>query len=147
MSDPRSAAAEGPAGGGGAGHRRILVVDDDPDIVDYVRAFLEDHGYEVTTANASTSALQVLEREAVDLVIVDVLMPGRSGLDLLVTLRNDARFRELPIVVLTGSDGVLADGARSYQGLGARGVRGPDHVLGKPLQTHELLGTLERLGV
>ena len=126
--------------------KRILVVDDDPDIVEYVCAFLEDNGYEVATAGGSAAAISELERRQVDLVIVDVLMPGRSGLDLLVTLRKDPRWCELPIVVLTGSDGVLQDGARSYQGLAA-GSRGADHILGMPLVPDELLGTLERLGL
>jgi CheY-like chemotaxis protein len=126
--------------------KRILVVDDDPDIVEYVCAFLEDNGYEVATAGGSAAAISELERRQVDLVIVDVLMPGRSGLDLLVTLRKDPRWCELPIVVLTGSDGVLQDGGRSYQGL-ADGSRGADHILGKPLVPDELLGTLERLGL
>lgn len=123
--------------------KRILVVDDDPDIVEYLCTFLEDHGYEVLAADASASALAVLEGTEVDVVVVDVLMPGRSGLDLLVTLRRDPRWRDLRVVVLTGSDHVLEDAGRSYIGLKS-GLRGADQVLGKPVDPGELLGALEQ---
>jgi CheY-like chemotaxis protein len=123
--------------------KRILVVDDDPDIVEYLCTFLGDHGYEVLAADASASALAVLEGTQVDAVVVDVLMPGRSGLDLLVTLRRDPRWRDLRVVVLTGSDHVLEDAGRSYIGL-RPGMRGADQVLGKPVDPGELLGALEQ---
>lgn len=127
------------------GGKRILVVDDDPDIVDYVCTFLEDSGYDVSSAGGAVPAISELEKAIFDLVIVDVLMPGRSGLDLLVTLRRDIRWGDLPVVVLTGNDPVLEDGGRSYTG--GAGIRGADEVLGKPLDTALLLSTLQRLGV
>ena len=127
-------------------NKRILVVDDDPDIVEYVCTFLEDHGYDAFSADASDSAITELEQESVDLIIVDVMMPGRSGLDLIATLRNDTRWSDLPVVLLTGNDGVLQDGGKSYQGLHA-GKRVADGVLGKPLKLDDLLATLMRLGL
>ena len=125
--------------------RRILVVDDDPDVVEYVCTFLEDHDYETCSADSCDAALEVLDRDSVDLLVLDVMMPGRSGLDLLATLRKDARFAELPVLVLTGHDRVVQHGASSYLGPDSE-TRGPDGVLAKPLQRDELLRTLERLG-
>lgn len=126
--------------------KRILVVDDDPDIVEYICTFLEDSGYEMRSADASASALVELEDSAVDLVILDVLMPGRSGLDLLVTIRKDARWAELPVILITGSDRVLEDRGQSYLDPQA-GLRGADAVLGKPLKREELLRCVQQLGV
>ena len=126
--------------------RRILVVDDDADVVDYVSTFLRDHGYEVRSASATSAALAELEEGPVDLMILDVLMPGRSGLDLLMTIRRDPRFENLPVVVLTGHDRVLQEGVDSYLGLQS-GIRGADGVLGKPLGREELLRLLAQLGV
>ena len=126
--------------------KKILVVDDDPDVIEYVGTFLEDHGYEVSSANGTAAAIVELERSMVDLVILDVMMPGRSGLDLLVTLRKDARWSELPLVVLTGHDRVLEDRGLSYLDPDL-GLRGADGVLGKPLMRDELLRTLKRLGI
>jgi CheY-like chemotaxis protein len=124
---------------------RVLVVDDDPDIQEYLSVLLEDHAYEVRCAGEVDAALRVLEQGGADLLIVDVLLQGRSGLDLLITLRRDERFRALPVIMLTGNDGVLRDEGRTYLGQHGRGLRGAEAVLGKPLDRELLLATLERV--
>jgi len=126
------------------GGRRVLVVDDDPDIVDYLQSFLEDEGYEVGSATDSVTALETLDRFGPDVVLLDVLLPGRSGLDLLVSIRQSPRWGDTPLVVVTGSDRVLQDDCQSYLGAHS-GVRGPDGVLGKPIDRHTLLAVLSYL--
>ncbi len=124
--------------------RRILVVDDDPDIVEYLGLFLEDHGYEVSSANRTSSALAALAEVEPHAVIVDVILPGRSGLDLLVTIRKHERWSSVPIVVLTGNDSIVQDNGRTY----LRGFdleRGPDCVLAKPVDQNALIECLSRL--
>ncbi len=123
---------------------KILVVDDDPDIIDYLTSFLEDNGYTVASARDAESARSEVERFVPDAVLIDVLMPGRSGLDLLVNLRTDPRWCNIPLVVITGSDRILEDDCQSY--LGAHhGVQGPDGVLGKPIDRTTLLAVLKHL--
>jgi len=124
--------------------RKILVVDDDPDILAYLTSFLEDHDYEVVSAGNAGGALRALEGFRPDVVLIDALMPGRSGLDLLVTLRRDSRWADLPLVVITGSDQLLQDDCQSYLG-SHLGVRGPDGVLGKPVHRETLLTMLRHL--
>jgi two-component system response regulator CpxR len=124
--------------------KRVLVVDDDADIVEYVSTLLEDNGYEVRGADRSADALKTLETFSADAVIIDVLMPGQSGLDLLVQIRKDRRWRAIPVVMLTGNDEVLRDGGRSYVST-HEGIRGADELLGKPLDPEELFGVLERV--
>lgn len=123
---------------------RVLVVDDDPDIRDYVESFLEDEGYVVEVAPRASAALTALERELPDAVLLDVLLPGRSGLDLLVRLRRDQRFAEIPVIVVTGNDRILEDDCQSYFGSHI-GVRGPDGVLGKPIDREMLLRVLDHV--
>jgi len=123
---------------------RILVVDDEPDTLVYVSALLEDSGYEVRTAASSAGALAALQEFAADVVLIDVLMPGRSGLDLLVTLRKSERWAGLRLVVMTGMDQILKDDCQSYLG-SHHGVRGPDAVLGKPLDPAALMSVLTTL--
>jgi CheY-like chemotaxis protein len=126
------------------GGARVLVVDDDPDIVEYLGFLLEDHGYEVSSANCSASALAVLDELEPDVVIVDVIMPGRSGLDLLVTIRQHERWSSVPVVVLTGNDSIVQDNGRAY--LRGHGLeRGPDVVLAKPVDQDALVECLARL--
>lgn len=124
---------------------RILVVDDDPDVTVYLSSLLEDNGYRVSQANSAAEALEGMANgSSPDVVIVDVLMPGRSGLDLLVTLRRDARWGKLPLVVMTGMDQILQDDCQTYLGQ-HREVRGPDAVIGKPIDPATLLRVVDRL--
>jgi CheY-like chemotaxis protein len=123
---------------------KVLVVDDDPDVVEYLSSFLEDNGYEVAAASDGASAREAVARFRPDAVLIDVLMPGRSGLDLLVSLRNDPRWCDIPLVVVTGSDQILEDDCQSYMG-SHHGVRGPDGVLGKPIDRKTLLAVLKVL--
>ena len=123
---------------------RVLVVDDDPDILEYVSSFLEDHGYEVAVASRASSALAALDSSPPDAMLLDVLLPGRSGLKLLTTIRRDRRYADLPVVVVTGNDRLLEDVCQSYIG-SHDGIRGPDGVLGKPIDRDALLRILAHL--
>jgi CheY-like chemotaxis protein len=125
---------------------RILVVDDDPDVVEYLSSFLEDEGHTVAAAGDERSALAEVERSRPDAVLIDVMLPGRSGLDLLVRLRRDPRWAEIPLVLVTGDDNVLRDECRSYLET-HRDVRGPDKVLGKPMDRDVLLHVLGEVAV
>ena len=123
---------------------RVLVVDDDPDIRDYVTSFLEDPGYDVRTAANANAALASLEESRPDVVLIDVLMPGKSGLDLLVRVRRDQRWGDIPLVVVTGNDQILQDDCHSYVG-SHENVLGPDGVLSKPIDRNALLAVLRNL--
>src|SRR5438874_900947 len=68
--------------------KTVLVVDDEPDIVDVLRGVLELHGYRVLTAADGNAGLALAEREAPDLLILDMVMPVRSGLNVLEKLRR-----------------------------------------------------------
>ena len=122
----------------------VLIVDDDPDIVAYVTSLLEDHGYATRSAGDAGQAVRVLEGFRPDAVLVDVLMPGKSGLDLLVMLRRDERWRSIPLVVVTGMDQILEHDCQSYL-TSHHGVSGPDAVLGKPIDPRALLAVLAHI--
>ncbi|MCP4899103.1 MAG: response regulator [bacterium] len=124
--------------------KRILIVDDDPDIVEYLGTLLGDHGYIVSSANYASKALAAMEEFEPDAVLIDVLLPGRSGLDLLVNLRRQGRWADVPLVVVTGNDQILQDDCQSYIS-SHDGVRGPDGVLGKPVDRDALLAILDAL--
>ena len=124
--------------------RRVLVLEDDPDIVDYLSSFLEDEGFEVKSASRCSTALKLMDGYRPEVILIDALLPGKSGLEFLVTLRRDPKWEALPLVVVTGNDKLLEDDCQSY--LGAHeGVRGPDGVLGKPLNRETLLAVIGKL--
>jgi two-component system alkaline phosphatase synthesis response regulator PhoP len=81
--------------------QRILVVDDDQGIVRLVRAYLEQNGYDVLVAYDGETALHILRRERPDLVLLDLMLPGRDGLDVTRVVRGDAGLAAMPIIMLT----------------------------------------------
>ncbi|KYK23096.1 hypothetical protein AYK24_01395 [Thermoplasmatales archaeon SG8-52-4] len=68
--------------------KKIMVVDNEPDIVDLTRTVLELGGYNVVTANSGEECLRLLEKEKVDLVLLDIMMPGMSGWDVFNRINN-----------------------------------------------------------
>jgi CheY-like chemotaxis protein len=78
-----------------------MVVDDEPDIVYVLRLILEREGHEVVQASSGEECLEKLEAEEVDLVLLDDLMPGMDGWEVLKRIRGDRRLNSTPVVVVT----------------------------------------------
>src|SRR5204862_6270214 len=81
--------------------RRILVVDDEPDITALVAYHLAKVGYRVTTAASGRDALAVAREERPDLVVLDLMLPGVSGYDVLAELRRREETQEIGVILLT----------------------------------------------
>jgi len=81
--------------------QRILVVDDDKGIVRLVRAYLEQAGYRVFVAYDGEMALSVIRSERPDLVVLDLMLPGRDGWDITRIVRSDPTLAGIPIIMLT----------------------------------------------
>lgn len=84
--------------------RKILIVDDDQEIVDTVSYALENAGYEVSIARDGNQGLALAERDDPDLMILDMMMPKRSGFLVLEKLRR-IREEPLPVIMITGNEG------------------------------------------
>lgn len=101
---------------------RILVVDDNEDISGLISALLGEDGYSVTIRNGGESALALLESSNFDLLLLDVMMPGKSGFDVLADLKelNKKENREIPVIMVTAKSGsedidhALGLGATAY---------------------------------
>ena len=99
---------------------KILVVDDTPLVRELTSDALVDHGFAVTAVDDGSAALEHIGSEAVDLVVLDILMPGLSGLDVLSALREQHSAAHLPVIMASAMDasedlvGALALGANDY---------------------------------
>lgn len=118
---------------------RILIVDDDPDFHEFLSVLLELEGYEARSAYDGSSAMEQLAKEDIDLVLLDVLMPGMDGFEVLMALldRDGSKpVRRVPPVVFVSA---LAEDKYVRRGLSLGGV----HYITKPLDVVELLGTVK----
>ena len=113
---------------------RVLVVEDEPAIAELIAINLRHAGYEVTVAATADQAQGAVDRVLPDLVVLDWMLPGQSGLALAKRWRTDARTRELPLIMLTAR----AEEADKISGLDA----GADDYLTKPFSTTELLARM-----
>lgn len=81
--------------------KRILIIEDDPDIVELLRFNLERESYRVASAASGSAGLEALRREPPDLLILDLMLPETSGLDVCRAVRNDPALASLPVIMLT----------------------------------------------
>ena len=81
--------------------RHVLLIEDEPNIIEAISFILSRDGWEVKTHSNGHDAMQVVRARRPDLVILDVMLPGRSGFDLLADIRGDADLGGLPVLMLT----------------------------------------------
>lgn len=84
--------------------RKVLVVDDSITDQQAIRKPLENDGFQVTVAGSGGEAIQHLESEQFDVMLLDVIMPEQNGFQLCRQLRQDARYKALPIIMVTSKD-------------------------------------------
>ena len=106
---------------------RILVIDDDPNVLQLVVYLLRKDGYDVDSAPEPEAALELARANVPDLVISDILMPGRGGLETMMELKRQNP--AVKIIAMSGATGVQGDGVLRM----ARMV-GADEVLRKPFR-------------
>ncbi len=118
-----------------AGSKKILVVDDEPDLVELVSYNLKKDGYEVSSASDAEEALSMLEKERRDLLILDLMLPGMSGMELLRVLRGNPETAQQAVIMLT------AKGEEIDRVLGLE--MGADDYITKPFSPRELLARVK----
>ncbi len=116
--------------------KRILLVDDDNEIVETLRYALESRGYIVLIARDGNQGLAMAEREDPDLVILDMMMPKRSGFLVLENLRRTRRV-PMKVIMITANEGVRHKAYAEMLGV--------DDYIRKPFPMDKLIGSVERL--
>lgn len=109
----------------------VLVVDDDALAIKAVVQLLTRRGFTMLSATSGREGLDVLANNPVDVLVLDVLMPEMSGLEVCHSLRADGRFNDLPVILLTGCDDIETRAAGMKLGV--------SEFLCKPFAHHELI--------
>lgn len=116
---------------------RLLLVDDEPGLREAVQAYLEDSGFTVDVAGNARDGWDILQQHNPDLVISDIMMPQVDGYKFLKQLREDPRFKALPVIFLTAK-GMTSDRIQGYQA-------GCDAYISKPFDPDELVAVVTNL--
>jgi len=111
---------------------KILIIDDEPDLLMYLKTFLDDQGYGVVCAQDAQTALQMIRLEKPDLICLDIMMPIQSGISFYEHLRRDPRMRGIPVIIISGlNEESLKLGAQVLKAAGINCT--PQRFLNKPV--------------
>jgi CheY-like chemotaxis protein len=122
------------------GKKTILIIDDEPDTLTYFSSLLEDHGYATITAENADEAMARVKEAPPDLITLDITMPQTSGVRCYRELRENDRWRSIPVIMITG----ISEDFNTFISK-RRQVPPPDGYLSKPVDEAELLGLVRKL--
>jgi len=117
--------------------RKVLIADDEPDIVEILKYNLEKEGYQVVTAKNGDEALEKARQTQPQLIVLDMMMPRKSGMEVCEILRAQADYRDTLIMFLTA----LSDEATQIKGFGT----GADDYVSKPVSTSVFVSKVNAL--
>lgn len=121
---------------------RVLLVDDEPDFVEAVTIVLESNNFEVIPAYDGEEGLRKAREEKPDVIILDVMMPGKDGYEVCSELKSDPEVEHIPVLLLTAVMKNIAH-TRWTREMGMR-TEANDYI-DKPVEPDELVRRLERL--
>ncbi|MFC1555435.1 response regulator, partial [candidate division KSB1 bacterium] len=116
----------------------ILVTDDEPDMVTFLSVVLEDNGAKVLKAFNGDEAIEIAQKEEIDLMTLDINMPGKSGKEVFEAFRSDDRLKSVPICIITGRPelrGLIYD----------RPFPAPEGYMDKPVSEDSLLLNMRKI--
>jgi CheY-like chemotaxis protein len=125
--------------------KTVLVVDDEPDIVFFLRAVLEDHGFQVMTAFNGQEATDKMRQQLPDLISLDLIMPGKSGIRFFHELRKNKEWSKIPVLFVSGHVRETIDGSNLVEILKDRTLSGPATYLEKPVNAQTYIRTINTI--
>jgi len=115
----------------------VLLVDDDLETLELVGTVLERNGYTILAARSGAKALEIAHKEIPDLILLDVMMPGMDGYEVLNRLKGDEATATIPVVIFSARNQI----DDQLQGLEA----GAEDYIPKPVQVQDLVKSLEKI--
>ena len=115
---------------------RILVVDDEPDNLSLIKMVLEEEGFEVETASNGPDGIEAAKENPPDLILLDVMMPGMSGFEVLSEFKKESLTDRIPIIMLTG----VSERKKIQEALSS----GIDYYVVKPFEFGDLISKSRR---
>lgn len=118
--------------------KKILIVDDEPDLLDFAAMRVNTFGYDVITAVDGDNALTILQKTVPDLILLDVMMPGRDGYEICNEIKSNPKLAKVPIVLFTAKPQQKERLKSNYEFIAA-----DDYIL-KPYEPEDLLEKIKK---
>jgi two-component system chemotaxis response regulator CheY len=145
--------------------KRVLVVDDDANTRRFLTVALEENGYEAITAEDGDDGYKKIEESIPDLILLDVMMPKKTGFSLFKQLRRKEEYKDIPVIMLTGVAGVLEEDDAQAEGdtfespfdslreglrrgiakMREEGIIKPEQFIDKPIDPEELIESVRAI--
>ena len=125
--------------------KKVLIVEDEPDMITFLSALLEDHGYETISAVDGEDGLQKVKAEKPDLVSLDLLMPNKTGIGMFRELRKSEDTVNIPVVIVTGFATDDAPRIDFMKWMHERSIKPPEAYIEKPVDKDLFLGAVKNL--
>jgi two-component system, OmpR family, alkaline phosphatase synthesis response regulator PhoP len=118
--------------------KKVLIVDDEPELLDFAATRVKSFGYDVITAVDGENALTILKKTIPDLILLDVMMPGRDGYEICNEIKSDPRLSKIPIILFTAKPQQKERLKSNYEFIAA-----DDYIL-KPYEPEDLLEKIKK---
>jgi CheY-like chemotaxis protein len=125
--------------------KTVFVIDDEADVVTYLTTLFEDSGYKTDFASSYDVAFEKLKSIKPDVITLDLIMPGRSGLNLYHSLRTNEETKDIPVVIVSGVNPENPGQYDSRKFIYEKDLPKPDGYIEKPVDTELLLMTIQKL--
>ena len=129
---------------------KILIVDDDPDVILFLSTVLKDHGYITIDASNGREGLERTKSDHPDLILLDLMMPQKSGIALLSDLKKNGALKEIPVIMVTGVSGETGIDLEAFFKKDATGdterkALKPEGYIEKPVDPQKLLKMIKEV--
>ena len=126
--------------------KKILIIDDEKDVITYLDTLFKNNGYDTISADNADDGIEKAKTENPDLVSLDIVMPGKSGIKVYRALRDDEQLRRIPVIVVTAATGYRNDPQEFKKFLSTRKhYPPPDGFVPKPIDKEELIKSVKDL--
>ncbi|MCA9429215.1 MAG: response regulator, partial [Candidatus Omnitrophica bacterium] len=120
--------------------KKVLIADDAPEIVEMLHLVLERRGYQVVGFDNGKKAVEAIPEEKPDIILLDIIMPGMTGLDVCEKVKNDPATKDIPVILITSA----TEGTDLDDGFWNIGTQSDD-FLSKPFNPAELAARVDQL--
>ena len=128
----------------------VLIIDDDPDEILFLSTVLKDHGYDSIGASDGLEGLEKAKLDRPDLILLDLMMPHKSGIAMLTDLKNDDNLKNIPVIMVTGVSGETGIDLDSFFQRGSQDGKNsetlkPQGFIEKPVNPQKLMGLIKKI--